>query len=171
MKFLIYILLVILASCKPAAPLQHTISRTDSVIIRERLVPIKIESTSVKKSFSKAQVDSIITALKNLPANSRTIYHTDPKLKTQLSFALDSIGNLVVQCKTLEALYWEKLKEKDRIIEKKELEIREKEKTIFQKIERTAKIIGGSLLAILIGLFTIVIYIYRKFKPNVSILP
>ena len=143
MRFLNYfVLLIILASlvgllfvsCKPTAPVQHTIHRTDTIIERERMVPITIESTSVQKTFSKPQVDSIIAALKAMPSGSKTVYYTDPKFKTQLSFALDSIGNLVVQCKTLEALYWEKLKEKDRIIERKEYELREQARTFGQKL-------------------------------------
>lgn len=129
----ILLFMFMLASCKPTT-LQHTIHHTDTIIERERLVPIKVESTHVTTKLSAGQLDSLTTALKNLPANSRTIYYTDPKLKTQLSFALDSIGRLVIQCRTLEAQYWEKLKEKDRIIERKELQIMEQAKTFGQKL-------------------------------------
>jgi len=127
-------LFLILVSCKSTQPVSHTYTHTDSVITRERLVPIKIESTSVDKHFSASQVDSIIAALKSLPVGSRTIYYTDPKLKTTLSFALDSLGKLVIQCKTLEAMYWEKLKEKDHIIQTKDFELREQRKGFLQRI-------------------------------------
>lgn len=123
-----------IVSCKAPQPVQHTIHRTDTIIERERLVSIKVDGTQVTTKLSAGQMDSLTTALKNLPANNRTIYYTDPKLKTQLSFAIDSIGNLVIQCKTLEALYWEKLKEKDHIIERKEYELREQQKSFWTKI-------------------------------------
>lgn len=130
---LVVLLCLIMLSCKPV-PVQHTVHHTDTIIERERLVPIKVEGTHVTQKLSAGQLDSLTAALKNLPAGNRVIYYTDPKLKTQLSFAIDSIGRLVIQCRTLEALYWEKLKEKDRIIERKEFELREQQKTFGQKL-------------------------------------
>lgn len=151
---------VMLAGCKQQ-PVQHTVIHTDSVIERERLVPIKIESTSVTTRLSTGQLDSLKAALKNLPANNRTIYYTDPKLKTQLSFALDSIGNMVIRCQTLEAMYWEKLKEKDHIISTKELEIREQQKTFGQKL---SSFFNNGILFIVLALaaFTGINFLLRR---------
>lgn len=116
-------------------PVQHNYYHKDSVIERERLVPITVPASSTETHLSAAQLDSLRLALQSMPQVHRTVYLTDPKLQTRLSFALDSIGNLVVRCETLEKMYWEKLKEKDRIINIKELEIRKQQKSFIQKVE------------------------------------
>lgn len=164
LKALIWLglVMVMLAGCKITQPVQHTLIRTDTIIERERMVPIKIESTQVETRFSPSQLDSLKALLKNLPVGNRTIYYTDPKLKTQLSITLDSLQEaLVFNCKTLEAFYWEKLKEKDRIITTKELEIREKEKRFAQKLEEFIKH-GLWFIALLVIVFAGITLLLRK---------
>jgi hypothetical protein len=155
------LVMVLLAGCKVTQPVLHTVHRTDSVIERERLVPITVAATSVETRLSPSQLDSLKAALRNLPVGNRTIYYYDPKLKTQLTFALDSIGNLIIQCKTLEALYWEKLKEKDRIIEIKDLEIREQSKSFWQKLQ-TFIDNGIWFLVLLVVAFVVVNFILNS---------
>lgn len=129
------LVMVMLAGCRITQPVKHTVERYDTIIERERLVPIKVEASQVETRLSPQQLDSLKAALRSLPVGNRTIYYTDPKFKTQLTFMLDSIGNMVIQCKTLEAMYWEKLKEKDHIIRVKDLEIREYQQGFWQKIK------------------------------------
>ena len=133
MKAIALFIFIVLVGCKPQ-PIQHTIYRTDTIIERERLVPIKVEGSSVTAHLSDAQLDSLRTALQAFPRINRTVYMTDPKLQTRLGFALDSIGNLVVRCETLEKMYWQKLQEKDRIIERKEYLLQEQQKNFGQKL-------------------------------------
>src|SRR5689334_3678352 len=106
------VIIPLLTSCTTVKPVEHTVMKKDSVILREKLVPFSVQETTIEKSFSRAQLDSIITALKSMPIGSRTIYYTDPKFKTQLTFMLDSIGNLVTQCKTLEQEFNVRITEK-----------------------------------------------------------
>jgi hypothetical protein len=156
------LVMVLHTGCKVTQPVLHTVHRTDSVIERERLVPITVAATSVETRLSPSQLDSLKAALRNLPVGNRTIYYTDPKFKTQLIFALDSIGQLVIQCKTLEALYWEKLKEKDRIIEIKDFEIREQSKTFWQKLQQF--IDHGMWFLVLLIIAFIIVAVTSKLK-------
>lgn len=125
---------VMLAGCRVVQPVQHTIEKTDSVIVREKIVPVTVPHSEVTATLSKQQMDSLTLALKSMPANHRTIYMTDPTLKTRLSFTLDSLGKVMIRCESLEAMYIAKLQEKDRYIHIKDLEIREAQKTFGQKV-------------------------------------
>ncbi len=136
MRSVVFMLLgvVMLAGCRVVQPVQHTIEKTDSVIVREKVVPINLPHTEVHTTLSKSQMDSLTLALKSMPGNNKTIYITDPTLRTRLSFKLDSLGKILIRCESLEALYIAKLYEKDRYIHLKDLEIREVQKTFAQKV-------------------------------------
>ncbi len=126
--------IVLLAGCTSVRPVQHTIEKTDSLIVREKLVPVTIPHSEVKTTLSKSQLDSLTLALRSMPANNRTIYYTDPLIKTRLSFAIDSLGKLIVRCETIEQMWMAKLQERDRYIHVKELEIQQLQKTFGQKL-------------------------------------
>lgn len=152
--------LIFIFSCSVIQPIQHTFSKKDSIIERERVVEIKVPGTTINTHLSKAQLDSLTTALQSMPIVHRHIYMTDPKLQTRLSFALDSIGRLVIGCETMEKMYFEKLKEKDHIIQEKEFEIREEHKKFGQKLSDFIKTGFWSIL-IFIGL---AVFAYIKLK-------
>jgi hypothetical protein len=120
--------------CRSTQPVSSTIIRKDSVIMREKLVPITVKETLVRAAFTQDQLDSLTQALQAMPRVSRHIYMTDPQLKTQLAFTLDSLGRLAITCKTLEQTFWEKLKEKDRIILEKDQQIIKERETFGQKL-------------------------------------
>lgn len=151
-----------LAGCTTVRPVEHTITKKDSVILREKLVPFSVQETTIEKSFSHAQVDSIIEALKRLPINSRTIYYTDPKFKTQMSFMLDSLGKLVIGCKTLEREFHAKITEKDHIITTQEKQIVELKKGFWQQ---TKDFLNNGVWFIVIAfiVFTIVNLVLKRF--------
>lgn len=150
---IVAIAIMMLYGCKVVTPLEHTITRKDSVILREKLVPFSVQEVTVEKSFSRAQVDSIIMALKALPLNSRTIYYTDPKFKTQMSFMLDSLGKLVISCKTLEQQFQVKITEKDHIITSQEKELFELRKSPWQQIKH---FLSTGLWSVIIALILII---------------
>lgn len=144
----------LLTGCRSIpVPVEHTFTRKDSVILREKLVPFSIQETTINKSFSREQVDSIIMALKSMPINSRTIYYTDPKFKTQMSFMLDSLGRLIIGCKTLEQEYQFKITEQDRYIKEQEKIIQELKRSPFEKF---TNFINNGLWSIVIVLILVV---------------
>lgn len=150
-----------LTGCKVVQPIEHTITKKDSVILREKLVPFSIQETTIEKSFSHAQVDSIIAALKQLPINSRTIYYTDPKFKTQMSFMLDSLGKLVIGCKTLEQQFHAKITEKDHIIIDQEIQIVELKKGFWYEV-KTFFSNGIWFILIAFIVFTVINFIIKR---------
>jgi hypothetical protein len=136
LKILFLILLFKLAACKTYVPVSHTEHRSDTTIIREKLVPVKVPGSSVATHIGKDQYDSLVRALMNLPRTSRTIYITDPTLQTQLKIYIDSLGQLAFKCQTLEREYQAKLQEKERTITTTTETVVEKEETLGQKLER-----------------------------------
>src|SRR5688572_29942478 len=113
MKYLLIISLF-LFGCKATIPVSHTTSHTDSTIIRERLVPIYVPGSHVTAKFSDLQLDSLMNALGNMTMadwetnenkSQKSFYITDPKMNTRLTFALDSIGRLVLRCESIEKMY------------------------------------------------------------------
>lgn len=141
---------VMLAGCRVVQPVQHTIERKDSTVIREKLVPVTVPGSEVKTTLSKSQLDSLTLALRSMPANNRTIYYNDPTLKTRLSFALDSLGKLIIRCESIEQMYMAKLQEKDRYIHVKDLEIRELQKTFGERLKTYFNTILYTLIAAII---------------------
>lgn len=134
-------------------PVEHTFTRKDSVILREKLVPFSIQETTIEKSLSPAQMDSLIAVLKSMPVKSRIIYYTDPELKTRLSYTLDSIGNLVTKCTTLEQEYQLRITEKEHFIQEQEKIIQELKRSPFEKF---TNFINNGLWSIVIVLILIV---------------
>jgi hypothetical protein len=163
MKWLFMLMcgLVLLAGCRVVQPVQHTFEKTDSVIIREKMVPVNIPATEVTSTLSKSQLDSLTLALRSMPANNKTIYLNDPTLRTRLSFALDSLGKLIIRCESIEQLYMAKLQEKDHYLKIKDLEIREVQKTFGEKIKNYFNTI---LWTIIIALVLIAIVNFLLFK-------
>lgn len=156
--------IVMLTGCTSVRPVQHTIEKTDSVIIKETLVPVKVPGSAVSTSLSKAQLDSLTRALRSMPANNRTVYLNDPTLKTRLSFALDSLGKLMIKCESIEQMYMAKLIEKDRYINVKELEIREQQKSFGQKLSNYFDTILWTVIGAfaIIGLGNLAILIFKR---------
>lgn len=160
--YVVVLIAVLLAGCTTVRPVEHTVTKKDSVILREKLVPFSVQETTIEKSFSHAQVDSIIAALKQLPINSRTIYYNDPKFKTQMTFMLDSLGKLVIGCKTLEREFHAKITEKDHIIVEQEKQIVELKKGFWQQ---TKDFLNNGVWFIVIAfiVFTIINFIIKRF--------
>ncbi len=141
---------VMLAGCHTVQPVQHTIEHTDSVIVTEKLVTVPVPGSEVKTTLSKSQLDSLTLALKSMPANNRTVYLTDPTLKTRLSFAIDSLGKLIIRCQSIEHLYMAKLEQKDKYIRIKELEIQQERKTFGQKLSNYLHTILWTVVILLV---------------------
>lgn len=155
------VLITMLTGCTTVRPVEHTVTKKDSVILREKLVPFSVQETTIEKSFSHDQVDSIIQALKTLPINSRTIYYTDPKLKTQLAFMLDSLGRLVISCKTLEREFQIKISERDRIIVSQEKQLVELKKGFWEQVKHFLNTGLWSIVIVLVLIIVIFIMVRR----------
>lgn len=160
-SFMLPLLLLLMAACTTVRPVQHTLEKKDSVIVREKLVPITIQGTQVSTTLSKEQIDSLVLALKAMPAKDRIIYKNDPTQSTRLSFALDKMSNLIIGCENLEKIYQAKIEEKDRYILQKEIEIREREKSFGQKLSNAInRVIAWGVVAVII-LIAAIIFIKR----------
>ncbi len=158
-SFLLPLFLLLMAACTTVRPVQHTIEKKDSVIVREKLVPITIQGTQVSTTLSKEQIDSLVLALKAMPAKDRIIYKNDPTQSTRLSFALDKMSHLIIGCENLEKIYQAKIEEKDRYIQQKELEIREREKSFGDKLRNAINkviVFGAGAFLLLIAALMII---------------
>jgi hypothetical protein len=155
-----------LSGCsRKVVPTVHNHFRKDSVIERERLVPITVRETTVRAAFTKDQLDSLTEALRSMPQVSRHIYLTDPALKTQLAFTLDSLGRLSIRCTTLEQTFWEKLKEKDRIIYERDQQIIKERKTFGQKLSAFMdKLYWIGIISVVLTAVFLILTIMGKFK-------
>lgn len=146
MRFIGLGLMVILlaAGCSQKHLAQQVTSRTDSVRSMEKtsserkdsvyfirdVKPQVLEGSTVARTYTRAQLDSLINALKSMPSVSRTIYATDPRMQTTLAIVLDSLGRISLRCTTAERTYYETSIEQGRVLESNKMELREKEQTI-----------------------------------------
>jgi len=147
---------VMLAGCsRKAVPVSHNFYRKDSVIERERLVPIHIPPSLVKQGFTIDQWDSLVTLLKSNPGKRFEVRSTptDAGIETQLSLMIDKAGNLIAQCESMEETYQAIVKDKERYIIEKEKEIVDLKKTMIQRLDDFIK------TALWLGIISTVIYV------------
>ncbi|MEM7551143.1 MAG: hypothetical protein AAF363_15775 [Bacteroidota bacterium] len=144
--------------CRTVVPVSTTSERTDSVIIREVAVPVKIESSEVVQSIN---YDSIKSLLKSIPHyKEKVIYLTDPNQQTKLTFFLDSLsGEVVAQCETLEREHLANVKQIERIYKERISKIEREKQTWFSSIQKSignlVMIICAGFILILLGQFLI----------------
>lgn len=151
MKYLIPMLLF-LAACGPKmVPVSTVTERSDTTIIKDRLVTIKVPSGSVDVNMDSL-FESWTRVYGKAPVN-RTIVMTDPKLRAQLTLFIDSLGNVYnAKCEALEGELTAKVQDKERIIREKDSQIVELKESFAQEIGNLIKgVIGGAIFLIVLG--------------------
>lgn len=131
----------------PVSSISNTTAKTDSIasitkndssshVHIETVTEKKIPAASVDQSFRPSQFDSLIAALKSMPANTPIIYQ-DKKVQAQLKIMMDSIGNLHFKCTSSEKSYFEKNITQATYIKKLESELSKKNELLstYQKTE------------------------------------
>lgn len=115
----------------------HTESaRSDSSFFKEEKKERILDGSSIESVYTRAELDSLFAGLRNLPSVSRTIYATDPKMRTMLSIVLDSLGRIHLKCATAERTYYETTIRQGRYMESTRKELIEKDRAIKQLEER-----------------------------------
>jgi hypothetical protein len=161
MKYFWYILfigcLISLLSCRPHQNIYNTHNHSDSIVYKEKLVPVNVPGSNVT---TKVNYDSIALVLSKYKLGTK-VYRDDPTNSTRLSFWKDSItGKLMESCETLKKQYEAKVTEKEEYI--KDLTIQhEKERNNW--IQRTEEKIEG-LFWELIKIILIVLLVWEGLK-------
>ena len=121
-----------------------TITKTvkDSVGYVEKEIQKTLPASSIENTYTKAQFDSLLAGLRQMPQGSRTIIHTDPKMQTTLSIILDSLGKVHFKCTTLERTYYERDIEKTHYIQSLTAEltkVNEKNSLLTEQVKQYKK--------------------------------
>lgn len=102
-----------------------TADHVDSVYYRESLEEKTLPAAVVGITLEKKQLDSLITALGNLPSTvSRTVHFKDPQTRAILSIMLDSLQKIRIECEATEQKYYQKTIEQSRTIQSLTAELR-----------------------------------------------
>lgn len=95
---------------KDSTNVRSASTKRDSSYV-ETVTPINIPAGKVDLGFTKKQFDSLVTvlsSLKALPSEVRTIYKIDPTTHQKLRIFMDSVGNIHFQCLQDAQVYWQK---------------------------------------------------------------
>lgn len=115
-----------------------TADNVDSSYYKETLEEKTLPGAVAGITLAKKQLDSLITALGNLPsAVSRTVYYKDPNTRAILSIMLDSLQKIRIQCEATEQTYYEKSIQQGRYIQalSNELKaVKEENKTLHSEL-------------------------------------
>lgn len=94
-----------------------TADHIDSVYYKETLEEKTLPGAVVGITLEKKQLDSLITALGNLPsAVNRTVYYKDPGTRAILSIMLDSLQKIRIECEATEQKYYQTTIQQSRTI-------------------------------------------------------
>jgi len=118
---LLFMLLMMVACGRKSVPVSFTETSTqkkdstssvnttkqEKIISKDSLAEKTLPGAKVGVTLTKQAFDSLIRALGNSPKGTTIIYQ-DNKLRAQLSFKLDSLGNIVAQCVATEQKYFDR---------------------------------------------------------------
>lgn len=165
MKHWLVACVLLISGCAPKYIPVQTITKTDTTtVIREKLVPINVPGSSVT-----VNLDSLVKSWKlesgsgftlaDYPAIApQTVYLTDPKLQTRLKIFIDSLGNLVARCETLEREHLARVKEKDQVINSYQKEVVQLKESFGKRLEKTIlTIIGGLCVLLFLVVVTLIV--------------
>jgi hypothetical protein len=115
-----------------------TVVKSDSSTYKETLKERILPAAEVGITTTKKQLDSLISALQNLPSSvTREIHVVDPHTRAMLTVLLDSLGRIQFKCTALEQHYYEKFVDQQRIINNYTSEnetLKEKIKTLTAEV-------------------------------------
>lgn len=94
-----------------------TADHMDSSYYKETVEEKTLPGATVGITLNEKQLDSLITALRNLPSSvSRTVYYKDPDARAILTVMLDSLQRVRFECEATEQKYFEKTVQQGRTI-------------------------------------------------------